>query len=118
MTLPNMADEKSLTQLGSQLFLRCVSGTRVIANKECKSVSGHEFKGWGAHHDNYPSAYLTAAATIGMTAVDVDQFLKRLTKVMEVWSKCHELPTVPYPLTNGHHRAQSVESEEDEQTMI
>lgn len=96
-----MSDQKILTQLGSQLFLRCVSGTRVVSTKERKVINGHEFRGWGSHHDNYPTAYLTAAATIGMTIVDVEQFLHRLTKVLESWC----IKTVSYdlpPLTNGH----------------
>ena len=77
-----MKDSKSLTELGSKLFVRCVSGTRVISSTECKTISGHEFQGWGAHYDQYPSPYLTAAATIGMTTCDIDQFLQRFTKVM------------------------------------
>lgn len=82
ITLPPMKDSKSLTELGSKLFVRCVSGTRVISSTECKTISGHEFQGWGAHYDQYPSPYLTAAATIGMTTCDIDQFLQRFTKVM------------------------------------
>lgn len=96
-----MSDQKILTQLGSQLFLRCVSGTRVVSNFEHKVINGHEFRGWGSHHDSYPTAYLTAAATIGMMPIDVEQFLQRLTKVMESWcakSVSYDLPL----LTNGH----------------
>lgn len=99
--MPPVKDPKLLTQLGSQLFLRCVSGTRVVSNLEIKVINGHEFRSWGAHHSNYPTGYLTAAATIGMTAVDVEQFLKRLTKVMESWST-KTIPMVLPSLTNGH----------------
>ncbi|XP_032783680.2 O-phosphoseryl-tRNA(Sec) selenium transferase isoform X1 [Daphnia magna] len=101
ISLPPVKDPKLLTQLGSQLFLRCVSGTRVVSNLEIKVINGHEFRSWGAHHSNYPTGYLTAAATIGMTAVDVEQFLKRLTKVMESWST-KTIPMVLPSLTNGH----------------
>ena len=96
-----MQDPKILTQLGSQLFLRCVSGTRVVSNVERKVINDHEFRSWGSHHNNYPTAYLTAAATIGMTPVDVEQFLHRLTKVLESWSS--KIAPMVYPLlTNGH----------------
>lgn len=99
MTLPSMTDPKMVTHLGSQLFLRCVSGTRVICPSEpSKTISGHAFRGWGSHHDSYPVAYLTAAATIGMTSTDVQQFLQRLTKVLE--SSPSLAPEKP--LTNGH----------------
>ena len=99
ITLPSMTDQKLLTQLGSQLFLRCVSGTRVVSNLDQKVINGYEFRGWGSHHNSYPTSYLTAAATIGMTAVDVEQFLHRLTRVMESWSA----KSVPNDfLTNGH----------------
>lgn len=86
ITLPSMKDSKSLTELGSKLFVRCVSGTRVISSMECKTINGHEFQGWGAHYNQYPSPYLTAAATIGMTTCDIDQFLQRFTKVMASWT--------------------------------
>ena len=43
MTLPNI--ENSVTQLGSMLFLRGVSGTRVISCKDEKKIQGHNFKG-------------------------------------------------------------------------
>lgn len=46
------------------------------------SVSGHYFKNFGSHSDCYPTAYLTAAAAIGMTKEDVDLFISRLDKVM------------------------------------
>ena len=103
ITLPPIADQKILTQLGSQLFLRCVSGTRVVSNHDSKVINGHDFRGWGSHHDSYPTAYLTAAATIGMTTLDVEQFLHRLTKVMDSWSSKAAPIDLPTPLlTNGH----------------
>ena len=56
---------------------------RVIAQGEWKEVSGHTFKGFGAHCDAYHCNYLTAAAALGMTKEDVDSFVKRLDKVLE-----------------------------------
>ena len=114
ISLPEVADPKLVTQLGSQLFLRCVSGTRVVSSREVKNISGHSFTGWGSHHDAYPTAYLTAAATVGMTRVDVQQFLSRLAKVMENWAgqttMSRSLLSASQPV-NGHHS----ESEQDEE---
>ena len=76
-------DSKSLTNIGSLLFTRGVSGTRVITGKETKSIEGVMFQGWGAHTDHCEHGYLTAAAGIGMTSTDLDRFIKRLTKVLE-----------------------------------
>ncbi|XP_035671744.1 O-phosphoseryl-tRNA(Sec) selenium transferase-like [Branchiostoma floridae] len=73
---------KEVTQLGAMLFTRCVSGTRVVAPGSDKDIAGHTFRNFGAHHDNYPCAYLTAAAAVGMTKTDVDLFIKRLCKVL------------------------------------
>ncbi|GBG69064.1 hypothetical protein CBR_g3762 [Chara braunii] len=76
------SDEKlrrrNLTAFGSMLFLRHISGCRVIARGECKSVGGIEFKGYGASADNYPYSYMTAAAALGLTHADVDAFIAKL----------------------------------------
>lgn len=39
------------------------------------------FAGWGSHTDHTANAYLTAAAAIGMTQLDLERFIKRLEKV-------------------------------------
>lgn len=81
MSLP--VDESSaLTELGSMLFLRGVSGTRVITTTDSKTIAGYTFQGWGSHSINYPVAYLTAAGSIGMTHGDVDLFVQRLDKCL------------------------------------
>ena len=70
----NMETErKVLTSIGSQLFTRGVSGTRVITGSECKSIEGVMFQGWGAHTDHCAQGYLTAAAGLGMTTEDLDR---------------------------------------------
>ncbi|KAI9138120.1 soluble liver antigen/liver pancreas antigen [Paraphysoderma sedebokerense] len=46
-------DARKLTFLGSMLFTRSVSGTRVVAPGERKVIEGYEFKGWGGHVDVY-----------------------------------------------------------------
>nr|CAD7418528.1 unnamed protein product [Timema poppensis] len=76
------SDSKTITMLGSMLFLRCVSGTRVVTGADYKEVAGFKFQGWGAHYCGYPVPYLTAAAAIGMRKSDVDLFIHRLDKVL------------------------------------
>ncbi|ETV89171.1 O-phosphoseryl-tRNA(Sec) selenium transferase [Aphanomyces astaci] len=70
------------TFLGSMLFSRGVSGTRVVSTIDVKSVGGHQFIGFGAHANAYPSAYLTAACAIGMTKSEIDVFAARLWKAL------------------------------------
>jgi len=71
------------TALGSMLFARNVSGVRVISGNDRKNVAGIWFDGFGSHSDKYPSSpYLTAAAAIGMTKLEVDTFAERLGKVL------------------------------------
>ena len=48
-----------------------------------KEVCGHVFKNFGSHSDQIQTAYLTAAAAIGITKSDVDLFIKRLDKVLD-----------------------------------
>lgn len=47
MTLTSLAggDSKRVTVLGSMLFLRSVSGTRVISGTDLKEVAGYKFEG-------------------------------------------------------------------------
>jgi O-phospho-L-seryl-tRNASec:L-selenocysteinyl-tRNA synthase len=48
-----------------------------------KEICGHVFQNYGSHSDNYPVAYLTASAAIGIKKEDVDLFVKRLEKVLD-----------------------------------
>ena len=60
------------------LFCRVVARSGKITD-----VSGLKFLNFGAHCDNYPCNYLTAAAAIGMTKTDVDLFINRLDQVLK-----------------------------------
>ena len=68
--------------LGSMLFTRCVSGTRVVPRGQLKSVSGVEFTGYGASVTDYPHDYLTAACAIGLSVAELDEFVVRLDKTL------------------------------------
>lgn len=68
--------------LGSMLFSRCVSGTRVVVRGVRQTVAGHEFRGYGAHCDAYPSDYLTVAAALGTSEAEVEEFVRRMGKCL------------------------------------
>jgi O-phospho-L-seryl-tRNASec:L-selenocysteinyl-tRNA synthase len=86
---PGDAEQPAITFLGSMLWSRCVSGTRVVARGKRQSVGGLSFDGYGSSHDAYPTAYLTAAAAIGAGAAEMDEFCVRLKKcVQEYRNKC------------------------------
>lgn len=70
-----------VTFLGSMLFNRCVSGTRVVARGKRQEVGGLSFAGYGAHTDAYPCDYLTVAAALGTSQADLEEFLLRLGRV-------------------------------------
>lgn len=55
---------------------------RAVPLGSVQTVSGHTFQGFMSHTDNYPCAYLNAAAAIGMKMQDVDLFIKRLEKCL------------------------------------
>uniref|UniRef100_S4RAG1 O-phosphoseryl-tRNA(Sec) selenium transferase n=1 Tax=Petromyzon marinus TaxID=7757 RepID=S4RAG1_PETMA len=73
-----------VTQLGSMLFTRQVSGARVVPlGGVTQTVGGREFRGFMSHSPCYPVAYLNAAAAIGMTQADVGAFASRLSRCLD-----------------------------------
>lgn len=40
----------------------------------------YEFRNYGGHIDNYPHAYFTSAAAIGVRKEEIDVFIDRLDK--------------------------------------
>lgn len=57
MTLSSVGEEpsedpkgKSISEIGSMLFTRGVSGTRVITGKDTKVIEGYTFKGKNMHY--------------------------------------------------------------------
>ncbi|XP_067278349.1 O-phosphoseryl-tRNA(Sec) selenium transferase [Pseudorasbora parva] len=73
----------AVTQLGSMLFTRQVSGARVVPLGVEQTVSGHAFKGFMSHTDSYPCPYLNAASAIGITKEDITLCIKRLDKCIK-----------------------------------
>ncbi|RNA21717.1 O-phosphoseryl-tRNA(Sec) selenium transferase [Brachionus plicatilis] len=85
-TLNNFgSNSKEITEIGSMLFTRRVSGVRVVVPGVHKSVvsNGHLFKNFGSHSSSTDYSYLTAAAAIGVKIADIDLFIKRLNKILE-----------------------------------
>jgi len=78
-----------MTEFGSMLFKRCISGTRVIASGETKTIGKHVFNNWGSHSNNYPFTYMTAAAAVGLTRNEIDVFIKRLEKIFSKFKRKH-----------------------------
>lgn len=65
--------------LGSMLFIRGVSGARVIVTSgNSKEVAARPFLNWSAHCDKYPHSYLTIAAAIGGSKDDVDKCIIKI----------------------------------------
>lgn len=82
MTLENF-DKAKVSMIGSMLFTRGVSGCRVISTTDFKTIDGYKFQGWGSHishSNNMP--YITAAAGLGITKIEVDSFIDKLDKVL------------------------------------
>jgi len=46
--------------------------------KVSEPVPGLPLVNFGAHLDDYPASYLTAAAALGVTRRDIDEFVRRL----------------------------------------
>lgn len=72
----------AVTQLGSMLFTRQVSGARVVPLGGEQTVGGHVFRGFMSHSDSYPCPYLNAASAVGITRQDVALCVKRLDKCL------------------------------------
>ncbi|KAK4321466.1 hypothetical protein Pmani_007726 [Petrolisthes manimaculis] len=111
LTLPHGASDHNLTQLGSMLFRRGVSGTRVVTATDNKTIAGHQFIGWGSHCNNYPYPYLTAAAGIGMENEDMKLFLERL-------GKCLGKTVVEGKLVQGGKEKKDIGKEEEKDNVF
>ncbi|GAX79839.1 hypothetical protein CEUSTIGMA_g7279.t1 [Chlamydomonas eustigma] len=82
-----VGDQKSThrdaTFLGSMLWSRFISGTRVVPKGKKQSVAGIDFLGYGSHADDYPHVYLTAAAAIGTKRGECLEFVDRLIRAYQ-----------------------------------
>eukprot|EP01051_Picozoa_sp_SAG22_P001315 SAG22_NODE_50_length_24611_cov_74.139687_8_plen_535_part_00 len=112
MTLSTFTLDKAETSmLGSMLFSRCVSGTRVVTGVSKKAVAGIPFDGYGAHAAGYPTPYLTAAAAMGMEFSEVDTFVQRLQVVIDEFRKQHPPRQLLAPTAGMGTEAEPAEAE-------
>ena len=52
-----------------------------LSEADNKCIEGVMFSSWGSHTNHTAAAYLSTAAAIGMTQLDLERFIKRLEKV-------------------------------------
>jgi len=90
---------------------------RVVTLGTEKEIAGHRFTGFGAHYSNYLCTYLTAAAALGITKSDVDNFIRRLDKVfVKKMTATDEAVNVMSLLTvNGSEASTVSDSQDDKQ---
>ncbi|XP_078256649.1 O-phosphoseryl-tRNA(Sec) selenium transferase [Rhinoraja longicauda] len=79
--------DRAVTQLGSMLFTRLVSGARVVPVGTKQDINGYTFQGFMSHTNCYPCPYLNAASAIGIKKQDVDLFIKKLDKCLKILLK-------------------------------
>uniref|UniRef100_A0A3B3RJ49 O-phosphoseryl-tRNA(Sec) selenium transferase n=1 Tax=Paramormyrops kingsleyae TaxID=1676925 RepID=A0A3B3RJ49_9TELE len=72
----------AVTQLGSMMFTRQVSGARVVPLGGEQVIGGHTFRGFMSHSESYPCPYLNVASAIGITHGDVALCMRRLDKCL------------------------------------
>ena len=93
VTLTSGGGGKPMTAMGAQLWVRLISGARIVApTTKTKEVSGIHFPNYGAHCDSYPVAYFTAACALGATEAEADLFFKKLDKTLKEWKKMKPPP--------------------------
>ncbi|NXD06452.1 SPCS transferase, partial [Nothocercus nigrocapillus] len=112
MSLKNLDEnnDAAVTQLGSMLFTRQVSGARVVPCGSVQTVNNYTFKGFMSHTNDYPCAYLNAASAIGIKKQDVDTFLKRLDKCLKTSRKERNKEKNVDEISNSNTSSEQLES--------
>ncbi|GIQ82613.1 O-phosphoseryl-tRNA(Sec) selenium transferase [Kipferlia bialata] len=68
--------EDQCKQVGSRMFVRGVTGSRVwVTQTEDKLIGPVSFRAWGSHHSEWTAPYITFATAVGMTRSEVDKGL-------------------------------------------
>ena len=84
--------------LGASLFVKLVSGVRVVAPSSTpKQIAGLPFLSYGSHSDETTQPYFSVACALGISADDVDTFLRRLDRALAEWKKGVPRPNPPPP---------------------
>jgi O-phospho-L-seryl-tRNASec:L-selenocysteinyl-tRNA synthase len=82
ISLKHLPNER-LTELGSMLFTRQISGARVVKLGTKQTIDTYEFINYGAHSSNIQYSYLTVAAAIGIEEHDIEIFMKKFDNVYQ-----------------------------------
>jgi len=88
ISLRHLSNEH-LTELGSMLFTRRVSGARVVQLGKKQKIESFEFENYGAHSTNIQCSYLTVAAAIGIEETDIDVFMKKFDSIYQKLRHSH-----------------------------
>ena len=82
ISLQHIPNER-ITELGSMLFTRRISGARVVKLGTKQIIDTYEFINFGAHSTNIQCSYLTVAAAIGIEQNDIEIFMKKFDNVYQ-----------------------------------
>lgn len=82
ISLKHLSNEH-VTELGSMLFTRRISGARVVQLGKKQKIESFEFDNYGAHSSNVQYSYLTVAAAIGIEENDIEIFMKKFDSVYQ-----------------------------------
>ena len=53
----------------------------------------NSFGCWGAHYDDFPHSYATAACAIGVTSAEIDEFLEKFDSSIEEFYRKSKRPS-------------------------
>lgn len=82
ISLKNLPNER-LTELGSMLFTRRISGARVVKLGTKQKIETYEFTNYGSHSSQTQYSYLTVAAAIGIEEEDIVHFMKKFDSIYQ-----------------------------------
>lgn len=82
LTQSNYKEGTQLTEVGSKLFTRNVTGARVVTCSGSKTVGQITLQHFGSHSDSYPTPYITFAASVGMTEGDVEIIVEKFSQIL------------------------------------
>lgn len=82
-------------ELGANLFIRLISGVKVVAPSDTpKTLCGVTFKSYGSHEECPRGAYFSAACALGITATDMDRFFDVLDGALRQWKAATRQPAL------------------------
>jgi len=82
VSLKHLPNER-LTELGSMLFTRRISGARVVQLGTKQKIENYEFDNYGSHSSRSQFSYLTVAAAIGIEENDIENFMKKFDSIYQ-----------------------------------